>query len=556
MHRHRRSGTARAASTVTEDASSGDAEDSADNGSESPVAPAEGNGAEPAAVSLNASGRQLARNVAFSYTSYFVGLAFTLVLTRILLHHLGAAQYGLWIVLQALIGYLGLLDAGVSTAAVQRVARLMAENDREGVAAVIRTGWVFFAASGLVAIVVTVVVAPFLSSILHLGVISPTVAAATLVVLGLMTAVTFLRSVPTAVLFGSGRADRTIQIGMVVLFVTQLGQIAVVLVGGGLVGLALVSTVGAAVGLALTVLSVGRATGTSVRHGHFDRAVLGDLLRFGGLQTVVALAGVVSYQLDALIIGLILPVAQVAPYNVALSTANFNRSISAQGTAYLLPSYAHLETMGDRDRQARYFLRSVLTTMALSAPILVALAAFGDPLLTLWLGSVPPRSYQIMVVLGFVTVLQLPGHQSFLFLTGAGRNRTLAPLAVIGALANLAGSIAATFWLGPVGPAIGSLPTVVVLEFFVLPVVVCRHLRMPVRRYFRQAIAPLVPVVAVAAAAALVLVHSLPHARGLGAVIGAGVIVAVSWIVAVVVISRLEPDIRASVWRRLRRTSR
>jgi O-antigen/teichoic acid export membrane protein len=212
--------------------------------------------------------------------------------------------------------------------------------------------------------------------------------------------------------------------------------------------------------------------------------------------------------------------------------------------------------MRDRDRQARYFLRSVLTTMALSAPILVALAAFGDPLLTLWLGSVPPRSYQIMVVLGFVTVLQLPGHQSFLFLTGAGRNRTLAPLAVIGALANLAGSIAATFWLGPVGPAIGSLPTVAVLEFFVLPVVVCRHLRMPVRRYFRQAIAPLVPVVAVAAAAALVLVHSLPPAHGLGAVIGAGVIVAVSWIVAAVVISRLEPDIRASVWRRLRRTSR
>ena len=85
-----------------------------------------------------------------------------------------------------------------------------------------------------------------------------------------------------------------------------------------------------------------------------------------------------------------------------------------------------------------------------------------------------------MLALGFVTVLQLPGHQSFLFLTGVGRNRTLAPLAVIGAVANLAGSVAATFWLGPIGPATGSLPVVVVLEFFVLPVVVavtyaCQH---------------------------------------------------------------------------------
>ena len=233
-------------------------------------------------------------------------------------------------------------------------------------------------------------VAPYLSSILHLGDISPTVAAATLVVLGLMTAVTFLRSVPTAVLFGSGRGDRTILIGIVVLFVIQLGQITVVLLGGGLVGLALVSTVGAAVGLILTVMSVGRVTGSSVRHGHFDRAVLGDLLRFGSLQTVVALAGVVSYQLDALVIGLILPVAQVAPYNVALSTANFNRSIPAEErrTSCHIPDF---ETVGDRGRQARYFLRSVLTGVALSAPILVALAAFGDLFLTLWLGTVPPR---------------------------------------------------------------------------------------------------------------------------------------------------------------------
>lgn len=66
---------------MTEDATPGGAEDSADNGSESPVPPAEGNVTEPAAVPANASGRQLARNVAFSYTSYFVGLGFTLVLT-------------------------------------------------------------------------------------------------------------------------------------------------------------------------------------------------------------------------------------------------------------------------------------------------------------------------------------------------------------------------------------------------------------------------------------------------------------------------------------------
>ena len=59
----------------------------------------------------------------------------------------------------------------------------------------------------------------------------------------------------------------------------------------------------------------------------FDRrpgSLLGGLLRFGGLQTVVALAGVVSYQLDALIIGL-------APlfYILAFSITNLNQRVTA-----------------------------------------------------------------------------------------------------------------------------------------------------------------------------------------------------------------------------------
>ena len=47
----------------------------------------------------NASGRQLALNVASSYGNLFLAVAMSLVLTRVLLRHLGAGTYGLWIVL-------------------------------------------------------------------------------------------------------------------------------------------------------------------------------------------------------------------------------------------------------------------------------------------------------------------------------------------------------------------------------------------------------------------------------------------------------------------------
>jgi O-antigen/teichoic acid export membrane protein len=264
---------------------------------------------------------------------------------------------------------------------------------------------------------------------------------------------------------------------------------------------------------------------------------------------VIALGGIVSYQLDALVIGLILPVAQVAPYNIALSTSNLARSLSTQGTNVLLPTYAHFETVGDRERQAWYFFRSVLVGLAISIPIVIALAAFGEPILKFWLGSVPPKTYEIVIALGLVTTLQLPGHQCFNFLTGVGRTRLLARLSVIGALINLAGSIAATFWLGPVGPAVGSLPVVLILDFFMLPVIVCRYLGAPFSRYARTALAPVVPALMAAAGTAIVLVHFLPAPGGVGAVIDAGVVVAVSWIIMVAVLFRLEPDFRSAARR-------
>ena len=128
----------------------------------------------------------------------------------------------------------------------------------------------------------------------------------------------------------------------------------------------------------------------------------------------------------------------------------------------------------------------------------------------------------------------------------------MAKLAPIGAALNLAGSIAATYWLGPVGPAVGSLPVVLVIDFVILPGVVCRHLDISLRRYLRTALAPVLPTVAVAGIVALALIHLHPALSSLAAVIGACVVVGASWITLVAVVSRLEPDLRRAALERIR----
>jgi O-antigen/teichoic acid export membrane protein len=454
-------------------------------------------------------------NIVSSYANLFIGILLSLVLTRVLLRHLGTSAYGLWIVLLAIVSYTGLLDAGVSTAAVQRIAQMSATGDVEGVGDIIRTAWMFFTVSGALAVAVTLVVAPFIGSLLHLGAISTSTAAATLIILGVMTAIQFLALVPNAALIGSGRSDRQAQFGIIGFFLTQIGQVVVVIAGGGLIGLAVVSVAGAVFGLVVSASLVRRVTGS--------------------------------------------PVSQVAPYDIALSTANFNQNLTQQGTKLLLPVYAHSDATGNTDRQARLFSRSVMGGLAISVPIVIALIAFGDPILKLWLGSVPAKTYGIMIALGVVITLQLPGNQCFIYLTGIGRNHLLVRFAILGALLNLAGSIGATFWLGPIGPAIGSLPPVLVIDFVILPLIVCRQLQIPVGTYARTALAPILPAVIVAAVVATALHFLYPvHAgstlhRGVQAAIGATIVVVTSWITMVAITFRIEPGLGVAVRKSLQR---
>jgi len=480
----------------------------------------------------NASGRQLLRNVFTSYVDFAVALVLSLLFTRIALRHLGPATFGLWGVLMAIVGYLYLLDAGVSTTVVTRVANCLARDDHDELADVVGTAGVFFVVSGAVAVALTGLLVPFIGSLLRVGSATSSARIA-LVALGVMTGTSFVGLRAKSALFGSGRGDWISMVGIATSLATRGAQIAVLLLGGGLVGLALVTAVGAVVGVSWTTVVARRLPRRRAWKwfGGFSATTMRQLLRAGGKNALIAVSGTVSYGLDTLIIGLILPIRQVAPYSIAMSTASFTRNLSSYGTNQLFPAYAHAHALDDDERQFEMFSHAVLGSMAITIPLATALVGFGQPVLHLWLGTVPPRTFDVAVALNVVFAFQLPGHQSFVYLTGVGRTTLLVRLALVATVVNLAGTIIATRYLGPVGPAIGSLPQVVVVDFAILPAVVCRSLHVPVRRYLREAMAPLalVALVAVAAAVAfrgLVPGGSMPAAVGKGA----GVVV-VSWAV-------------------------
>jgi len=496
------------------------------------------------ATSANANPRQIIRNFLTGYLGLAVSVGLSLFLTPLVLRHLGSPGYGLWVVIVAIGGYVGFIGLGVETAAVQEISTCIAAGDTARLKAVVATSRLFFLLSGSVAGLILIGLVPLLGDLFEVGHSLLPAARVAMVLMGIVTGVGMMTNIPQTILFGAGRTDKAAVFGVALAVASQGAQIAVVLLGGGLLGLFAVSAVQGAVGFFGLSRIARRSKLVPPGRTRPSAAVLRDLLRSGRRNVTVGLGGTIAYHLDAVMIGVILPLARVTPYDLGLSTASFTRSASTAGTNLLLPTYAHSAALDDRERQFRLWSRAVLLSLAITLPMAVSLCAFGHALLHLWVGAVPPQTYEVMVALNVVLLLQLPGHQSFVFLTGAGKNATLARLALVPALVNLGLSIGATYWLGPVGPALGSIPQVLVLDFVVLPVLCCRHCTVPVRRYLSDVLLPLTVPLLTALAAAATLVATLTDTPDWMAPLECVAICLLAWSAIVPVLIKRDPTIR------------
>lgn len=488
----------------------------------------------------------------------YLGLAFgivtAIVLTPLLLRHFGATNYSLWILLTSVVGYVGLVDAGVGTAVIQHASQAHAKDDHETLAAVYGTAAAFYCVSGALLVGLCGVLLPFLGSALHISHASNTTARVVLIVLAVSSAIGFAGNVPTAALIGGGRSDRLGLASMPLSLVGRLTQIAVVFLGGGLIALALTTLFTGLAGIAVSMVVARRTYPDFQMHVRLaNRKTMATLLRSGRRNTMISIAGIVSFGLDQIVIAAVLPLARLAPYAVALRVANLVRSISVAGTGVLMPTYGHSEATNDKDRQFRMLTAAVFLSMSVTLPAEIALVGYGQPLLHLWLGNVPAQTYPVLVALATVFALQLQGHQCVGMLMGSGHNQLISRLGLPMALVNLAISIGATYWLGPVGPAIGSLPQVAIFDAAILPWLVCRRLEVPIRCYARQALLPLIPPSIVATLVTVLLRIYLPTKHDLVALPESACIVLLAWASAIPLAIKLQPDLARLAHSRPRR---
>jgi O-antigen/teichoic acid export membrane protein len=416
--------------------------------------------------------RRAALSALTAFGARAIGLLTTLVSVPIVLHHLGAEQFGLWVAITSLMLILSFTDLGLGNGLINAIAEANGRDDRAAARAYVSNAIALLVCVAIFASIAFIVVGQAVPWGRFFNVPTSREAA------DVATSINVL-FVCLVVGLPLGLVQR-IQLGYQEGFwsnlwaasgnLLSLGAIlAAVHLGAGLPWL-VAATAGAPLISSFVngVILFGRQrTWLRPRFSDIRATMWSRLLKTGFAFFVLQLSVAVAYQSDALIVSGVLGAAEVPQYAVPMRVFLVLQVGLLLVLSPLWPAYGESLARGDIAWAERTLRRSLAVCVAISVPSAVVLAFLAKPLIRLWVGSAVHPSTLLIVGLAAWTVVASFSSGLSMFLNGADLVGVQALLACLMAVANLALSILLTRAIGVSGVVWGSL--VAQLLFVLIP---------------------------------------------------------------------------------------
>src|SRR5262245_7916516 len=301
----------------------------------------------------------LGLSVVSNWLTFALTAAVGFALAPYMVSRLGDTQYGLWVLVGSLVGYLGLLDLGVRGAVTRYVARHHGAGDDNAASRIVSTALFLLAITAT-----TVVVVVGLLSLLfeHLFDVPPELlreARIAVLVSGVSIAVSLVSGVFGGVVVGLERFDllNTVEVAAELLRAALVW--AALVSGGGLATLAIVQ-LGCCIIRSLIQGNLVRRLypGLRIRLGLRTDADTRTILSLGLSVTVLHVASMLAFYTDALVIGAFMPVAMVTFFANGAGLTAYARGLISGISHVISPRSSFLEKVDGPAAVRRILLAS------------------------------------------------------------------------------------------------------------------------------------------------------------------------------------------------------
>lgn len=365
------------------------------------------------------------------YASYPVGM---LAVAPIVLHRLGASEYGLWMASTAMISAGGIVASGFCDANIQRVAHHRGTGDFTLMQHTVRSMLGINLILGAALAIAAWIIAPLFASLMSVAHLTST--RECLICLRIASVAILLRAVESVGVSTQRAFEEyrgTVRISTACRFLTLASAAMLALLQQRMIGILLATAFFLGVSAWLQLRRLRAFLGIRSLWPRFQPSETRTLLGLGVFAWLQALGGIVFGQLDRILLSVYLGTVAVAPYALCVQFAQPLIGVSASGLNFLFPYLSGRASSISNAALKRTIWRAFACNLLLVGSIAGLLLLVGNHLIRLWAGAAVASSAAGIlpsIVLG--SALMGLGATGTYAMQALGRFRTVAYISLVG----------------------------------------------------------------------------------------------------------------------------
>lgn len=425
----------------------------------------------------------MARGSALRTINLFANALVGLLLTPMIVHALGDRNYGLWALVASFIGYYGLLDLGLTSAATRYVSRAIGAQDEEECNRVFHTALVVYLGMGGIALLITGALAA-LAPIWAKQPGDASLFAELILIMGAYTAAGIPLRAYVGTLNAAMHFDLTAGLEVLSLAIRAVAIIVVVKLHYGLLALAAATALSALPSMVLNILWLYRKLGFLRFHRRFiERATARRLFSYGAYTFVSQIADMFRFGIDSLVVSAYVGLAAVTHYNIGSLLVQYFINVMLALLGVLTSVFSQKEGARDLEGMKRAFYFSLKLSMWTAAFIGFGLMFWGRAFILRWMGPAYADAYPVLFVLALGLTFGLAQMPAVTLLYATSNHRFYALVNTCEAGANVVLSLILVHRYGMLGVALGTCIPMLVVKLFIQPVYFCRLCQIPFGEY-------------------------------------------------------------------------
>ena len=331
--------------------------------------------------------RKSAANALFSVAEYVAQPLSMVVAAPFLVHHMGLEQFGIWVLVSAILGSVGILSTGFGDATVKYVSAYRGQNNAAGVKRTIRATLTVNGCLGTTFALLIWSAAPFAAH--KLFKIDPTFYLPTVQAIRISAVILVIRSVESVFVSTQKAFEQygpAVKLNIFLRIAVVLSAVAMAALGRGIVSIMWATLWWSALIVVFQAIAARRVAGKFNVFPTFQAEALREVSAFGCFSWLQSLAGVVMNYGDRFLLAALLGPVPLAIYVVCAQVTQPIHSMLVAGFNFMFPHLSARDGAGDIQGTSRIF-RVALAWNAVFAVILSLPVIFAAKrLLLFWMG--------------------------------------------------------------------------------------------------------------------------------------------------------------------------